>query len=72
MPAPLPRPAAVLGALLLVLPFAARAQSSFISDAQVQRSGLCLEVPGASTATGVQLVQNTCNGRAEQSFDFQV
>lgn len=72
MPASFSRPAAVLGALLLVLPFAARAQSSFISDAQVQRSGLCLEVPGASTATGVQLAQNTCNGRTEQSFDFQV
>ena len=30
--------------------------------------GLCLDVPGASTANGVQLQQNTCNGATEQGF----
>ena len=31
-------------------------------------SGKCLDVPGASTADSVQLVQYTCNGTAAQSF----
>ncbi|MEK8105918.1 RICIN domain-containing protein [Micromonospora sp. M12] len=31
-------------------------------------SGKCLDVPAASTADGVQLVQYTCNGTAAQSF----
>ncbi|MFK4599925.1 hypothetical protein RKD30_006592 [Streptomyces pristinaespiralis] len=31
-------------------------------------SGLCLAVPGASTSAGVQLVQNTCNGAADQTW----
>jgi uncharacterized protein (DUF1800 family) len=48
------------------------AQSTFTSTAVVEHSGMCLEVPGASTATSVQLVQNTCNGRPEQSFRLQV
>ena len=34
----------------------------------VRNSGLCLEVPGASTANGVQLRQNTCNGSTSQAF----
>ncbi|MEH0982428.1 ThuA domain-containing protein [Micromonospora sp. CPCC 205556] len=34
-------------------------------------SGKCLDVPGASTADGVQLVQYTCNGTAAQSFRLQ-
>lgn len=33
-----------------------------------RHSGKCLDVPGASTANGVQLVQYTCNGTAAQSF----
>jgi hypothetical protein len=33
-----------------------------------RNSGLCLEVPGASTANGVQLRQNTCNGSTAQAF----
>ena len=51
---------------------AALAQSSFTSTLVAEHSGLCLEVPGASTAANVQLVQNTCNGRPEQSFRFDV
>ncbi|MGL6291011.1 MAG: DUF1800 family protein [Silanimonas sp.] len=50
----------------------AKAQSTFTSTAVAEHSGLCLEVPNASTAANVQLVQNTCNGRPEQSFRFQV
>ena len=62
---------AVIGlAAAFALPGAA--QSTFTSTAVVEHSGLCLEVPGASTAANVQLVQNTCNGRPEQSFRFQV
>ena len=48
------------------------AQTTFTSTAVVEHSGLCLEVPGAATAPGVQLVQNTCSGRPEQRFRFQV
>ncbi|MEU7894004.1 RICIN domain-containing protein [Nonomuraea sp. NPDC049152] len=33
-----------------------------------RHSGKCLDVPGASTADGVQLQQYTCNGTAAQSF----
>jgi uncharacterized protein (DUF1800 family) len=49
-----------------------QAQSTFTSTAVVEHSGLCLEVPGASTTANLQLVQNTCNGRPEQSFRFEV
>ena len=62
---------AVIGlAAAFALPGAA--QSTFTSTAVVEHSGLCLEVPGASTAANVQLVQNTCNGRPEQNFRFEV
>jgi hypothetical protein len=33
-----------------------------------RHSGKCLDVPGASTADGLQLQQYTCNGTAAQSF----
>jgi hypothetical protein len=33
-----------------------------------RNSGKCLDVPAASTADGVQLVQYACNGTAAQSF----
>jgi hypothetical protein len=33
-----------------------------------RNSGLCLDVPSASTAKGVQLEQYTCNGTAVQAF----
>ncbi|MFC6081272.1 ThuA domain-containing protein [Sphaerisporangium aureirubrum] len=33
-----------------------------------RNSGKCLDVPAASTADGVQLVQYTCNGTAAQSY----
>ncbi len=37
-----------------------------------QGSGLCLDVPGASTANGVQLQIYTCNGTAAQAFKLVV
>lgn len=46
------------------------AQTTFTTTAVAQHSGLCLEVPGASTQD-VQLTQNTCNGRPEQSFRLE-
>lgn len=62
---------AVIGlAVAFALPSAA--QSTFTSTAVVEHSGMCLEVPGASTANNLQLVQNACNGRPEQNFRFQV
>ncbi|MCU7722272.1 ThuA domain-containing protein [Actinoplanes sp. KI2] len=36
-----------------------------------RNSGKCLDVPGASTADGVQLVQYTCNGTGAQSFTWR-
>jgi glucosylceramidase len=33
-----------------------------------RNSGKCLDVPGASTANGVQLQQSTCNGNPQQAF----
>jgi type 1 glutamine amidotransferase len=36
-----------------------------------RNSGKCLDVPAASTADSVQLVQYTCNGTAAQSFKLQ-
>ena len=33
-----------------------------------RNSGLCLEVPGGSSANGVQLSQNTCTGGTAQTF----
>ncbi|MFI5893057.1 RICIN domain-containing protein [Actinoplanes sp. NPDC051513] len=36
-----------------------------------RNSGKCLDVPAASTADGVQLVQYSCNGTGAQSFKLQ-
>jgi type 1 glutamine amidotransferase len=36
-----------------------------------RNSGKCLDVPGAGTADGVQLVQYPCNGTGAQSFRLQ-
>jgi hypothetical protein len=33
-------------------------------------SGLCIDIPGASTASGVQLQQYTCNGTPAQQFNL--
>ena len=52
--------------------FAANPQSNgnytFVAD----NSGLCVDVPGASTASGVQLEQYTCNGTGAQAFSLVI
>jgi len=62
------------GVLLAVLAgtVPAFAQSTFTGTAVVEHSGMCLEVPAAATTDGAALVQNTCNGRPEQRFRFEV
>ncbi len=44
--------------------------TEFTSTAVAAHSGLCMEVPGASTAADLQLTQNTCSGRPEQALRF--
>jgi len=39
---------------------------TFVAD----NSGLCIDTPGASTASGVQLEQYTCNGTGAQEFSL--
>jgi hypothetical protein len=39
---------------------------NFVAD----NSGLCVDTPGASTASGVQLQQYTCNGTGAQEFSL--
>ena len=43
---------------------------SFRSTATAVFSGKCMDVPGGSKATGVQLVQWRCNRGDNQTFDF--
>ncbi|HEV2633610.1 MAG TPA: RICIN domain-containing protein [Actinocrinis sp.] len=50
--------------------FAANAQSGGYHPFTADNSGLCLDVPNASTASGVQLEQYTCNGTGAQSFQL--
>ncbi|MBW8367329.1 MAG: RICIN domain-containing protein, partial [Arenimonas sp.] len=44
--------------------------TEFSSTAVAAHSGLCMEVPGASTAADLQLTQNTCSARPEQGLRF--
>lgn len=37
---------------------------------RARNGGLCLEVPNSSTANGVQLVVDTCNGGSTQAFQL--
>jgi carbohydrate binding protein with CBM6 domain/glycosyl hydrolase family 64 (putative beta-1,3-glucanase)/ricin-type beta-trefoil lectin protein len=39
---------------------------------KADNSGLCVDTPGASTASGVQLQQYTCNGTGAQEFSLVV
>ena len=48
--------------------FAANVQSNGSYTFTADNSGLCLDIPSASTASGVQLQQYTCNGTGAQSF----
>ncbi|WP_329416185.1 RICIN domain-containing protein [Streptomyces sp. NBC_00704] len=58
----------VTGAVALAPP--ARAATAFSSTAVNRGGGNCLDVPGSSTADGVQLIQWSCHGEANQTFTF--
>jgi Beta-1,3-glucanase/Ricin-type beta-trefoil lectin domain-like len=50
--------------------FAAKELSSGDYNFVAENSGLCVDTPGASTASGVQLQQYTCNGTGAQEFSL--
>jgi hypothetical protein len=50
--------------------FAADELSSGYYNFVADNSGLCVDTPGASTASGVQLQQYTCNGTGAQEFSL--
>jgi Carbohydrate binding module (family 6)/Beta-1,3-glucanase/Ricin-type beta-trefoil lectin domain-like len=50
--------------------FAADLQSNGYYHFVADNSGLCIDTPGASTASGVQLQQYTCNGTGAQEFSL--
>ncbi|MBR7833542.1 carbohydrate-binding protein [Actinospica durhamensis] len=50
--------------------FAANPQTGGYYTFTADNSGLCIDTPSASTASGVQLQQYTCNGTAAQSFQL--
>jgi beta-glucosidase len=50
--------------------FAADLESSGYYNFVADNSGLCVDTPGASTASGVQLQQYTCNGTGAQEFSL--
>ncbi|HEX3965402.1 MAG TPA: RICIN domain-containing protein [Trebonia sp.] len=50
--------------------FAAGQQSSGYYHFVADNSGLCIDTPGSSTASGVQLQQYTCNGTSAQEFSL--
>jgi hypothetical protein len=52
--------------------FAANAVSGGYYTFVADNSGLCIDTPGASTASGVQLQQYTCNGTGAQEFKLVV
>jgi|HubBroStandDraft_1064217.scaffolds.fasta_scaffold02994_1 hypothetical protein len=52
--------------------FAADQLSSGYYNFVADNSGLCVDTPGASTASGVQLQQYTCNGTGAQEFSLVV
>jgi beta-glucosidase len=50
--------------------FAADLQTSGYYNFVADNSGLCVDTPGASTTSGVQLQQYTCNGTGAQEFSL--
>ena len=50
--------------------FAAHLQPSGYYAFVVDNSGLCVDTPGSSTTSGVQLQQYTCNGTGAQEFSL--
>jgi hypothetical protein len=58
----------VLGTVATAPPV--HAATAFTSTAVNQNGGNCLDVPGGSTADGVQLIQWACHGGGNQTFTF--
>ncbi|MFF1547034.1 RICIN domain-containing protein [Streptomyces sp. NPDC058291] len=58
----------VMGTVALAPPV--HAATAFSSTAVNRNGGNCLDVPGSSTAEGVQLIQWACHGEANQTFAF--
>ncbi|MFG1809552.1 RICIN domain-containing protein [Streptomyces sp. NPDC049040] len=58
----------IAGAVAAASP--ALAATAFTSTAVDQNGGNCLDLPNGSTANGVQLIQWSCNGGANQAFAF--
>ena len=52
--------------------FAANSQTGGYYTFTADNSGLCIDIPNASTTSGVQLQQYTCNGTTAQSFQLVV
>jgi predicted alpha-1,2-mannosidase len=52
--------------------FAATQQASGSYAFTADNSGLCIDTPGSSTTSGVQLQQYTCNNTSAQSFNLVV
>jgi hypothetical protein len=50
--------------------FAADQQSGGYYNFVADNSGLCIDTPGSSTSSGVQLQQYTCNGTGAQQFSL--
>ncbi|MEH0548845.1 RICIN domain-containing protein [Streptomyces sp. B21-105] len=59
---------AVMGAVAIAPQ--AHAATAFTSTAVNRGGGNCLDVPGSSTADGLQLIQWTCHGEPNQTFTF--
>ncbi len=60
-----------ISAGLIATPSIVSAQQAFAGTAAAQHSGKCMEVPAASTSNDIQLVQQTCTGKPEQTFLFE-
>ncbi|WP_329213650.1 RICIN domain-containing protein [Streptomyces sp. NBC_01485] len=58
----------VMGTVAIAPPV--HAATAFTSTAVSQNGGNCLDVPGSSTADGIQLIQWSCHGEANQTFTF--
>ena len=60
----------------LVVAFAISAETSafadFTSSAAGANSGLCIDVEGASSGDGANIIQWTCHGNANQQMDFRL
>lgn len=59
-----------LSSLNVVVPAGATAATAFASTVTNGGGGGCLDVPNGAATNGLQLVQLSCDGAANQSFTF--